>query len=176
MRNLYESLDTVYSANVSGYAKAVCVYLFRRADKLGRCFPSLTTIAKEVGFSLSTIRRAIEELVSAKLIEKDNRKRKGYEEYTSNEYTVMLPTFTEEASAEGMSQENKPMSDTDRQQAEVCPTGTTKPYHSSSKPYSPKKKNNTRQKLSSVKQAILDKYAIAMGLIKEGEHYIPELS
>lgn len=41
---------------------SVYLYLERRADKEGKCFPSIRTIAEELNVSESTIRRSLRDL------------------------------------------------------------------------------------------------------------------
>ena len=53
-----------------------CSDLPHRANKDGECWPSITTIAKELKLSQSTVRRALRDLRKAKLIETEQRYRK----------------------------------------------------------------------------------------------------
>ena len=56
-------------------AVAVYVYLYDRAKKNGECWPSVSTIAKEIKLSQATVRRAIKDLRKAELIETTQRYR-----------------------------------------------------------------------------------------------------
>jgi hypothetical protein len=106
--------NEIYEAGVSGYAKAVYIYLCRRSDDEGKSFPGYGTIAKEVGFSKSSIRRAVDELIAAGLLVKENRGRKESGEFYSNEYTLIHPAnATPQESlkpTDGMFSESIPMS------------------------------------------------------------------
>ena len=53
------------------------IYLDDRANKDGECWPSISTIAKERKFSQSTVRRALNDLRKADLIETEQRYRKN---------------------------------------------------------------------------------------------------
>ena len=53
------------------------IYLDDRANKDGVCWPSISTIAKELKFSQSTVRRALNDLRKADLIETEQRYRKN---------------------------------------------------------------------------------------------------
>ncbi|WP_029421813.1 helix-turn-helix domain-containing protein [Alicyclobacillus macrosporangiidus] len=83
--------NKIYDTQVSGYAKAVYIYLCRRADSEGQSFPGYGTMADEVGFSKSTIRRAVDELIDAGLLTKEMRGRKESGEFYPNLYTVIHP-------------------------------------------------------------------------------------
>ena len=52
------------------------IYLDDRANRDGECWPSIKTIAKELKLSPSTVRRALQDLRKAKLIETEQRYRK----------------------------------------------------------------------------------------------------
>ncbi|WP_231493700.1 helix-turn-helix domain-containing protein [Alicyclobacillus macrosporangiidus] len=114
----FSAPDAIYDADVTGYAKAVYVYLCRRADGDGQCFPGYGTMAKEVGFSKSTVRRAVDELIAAGLLVKEVRGRKESGEYFSNLYTIVHPADADPRKVcsdrpyppEGMLSESIPMS------------------------------------------------------------------
>ncbi|MFD1673671.1 helix-turn-helix domain-containing protein [Alicyclobacillus fodiniaquatilis] len=81
----------IYEMQIGGHAKAVYVYLCRRADSEGQSFPGYGTIAGEVGFSRSTVQRAVNELINAGLLLKEVRGRKENGEFYPNLYTVIHP-------------------------------------------------------------------------------------
>ncbi len=56
-------------------AVSVYMYLNDRANKEGKCWPAIPTIARELKFSESTVRRAIKDLVKAGLITTEQRYR-----------------------------------------------------------------------------------------------------
>ena len=69
--------DKVYKANLSHRAKAVYMYLEDHADSEGKCWPGIRTIAKELGLSQSTVKRALDELYKAELVSKEHRWREN---------------------------------------------------------------------------------------------------
>jgi hypothetical protein len=84
--------DAIYEVNyISGYAKSVYLYLCRCADSEGQSFPSKKTIAEKIGFSLSTVKRALAELEQFGFIAKEFRRKKN-NEYDSNLYTIYHPS------------------------------------------------------------------------------------
>lgn len=58
-------------------ARAVYIYLKDRAGKGADCWPAVKTIAADLQFSRSTVKRALHDLVSAGLIEKEPRFREN---------------------------------------------------------------------------------------------------
>ncbi len=58
-------------------ARAVYMYLSDRAGKGADCWPAVKTIAADLQFSRSTVKRALHDLVSAGLIEKEPRFREN---------------------------------------------------------------------------------------------------
>jgi len=84
----------------TGTAKAVYIYLCRRADAEGQAFPTYIRIAKDVGFSERTVRRAIDALIAAGLLLKEARyDRRGFR--TSNLYTLIRPSTVPEQGPKG---------------------------------------------------------------------------
>ena len=69
-------LKFLYCSDLPHRAVSVYIYLDDRANKDGECWPSITTIAKELKLSPSTVRRALRDLRKAKLIETEQRYRK----------------------------------------------------------------------------------------------------
>ena len=51
----------------------VYMYLKDRSDKNGQCYPAIGTIARELHLSRRTVERAIQDLLQAGLIEKEQR-------------------------------------------------------------------------------------------------------
>lgn len=64
------------------------MYLKDRADSEGRCWPAIRTIALELGLSRSTVKRALDDLCRAGLLQKDPRWRENGS-LTSNLYHVV---------------------------------------------------------------------------------------
>ena len=77
--------DTVYISDLNHRAKAVYMYLKDHADKNGRCWPGIKTIAKDLELSSSTVRRALDDLDKAGLVSKTHRWRENGN-YSSNLY------------------------------------------------------------------------------------------
>ena len=69
-------LSFLYASDLPHRAVSVYVYLDDRANKVGECWPSIPTIAKELKLSQSTVRRALRDLRKAGLIETEQRYRK----------------------------------------------------------------------------------------------------
>ena len=61
-------LDYLYRSEISNRAVSTYLYLKDRANKNGACWPSITTIAKELKVSESMIRRAVKELKRERLL------------------------------------------------------------------------------------------------------------
>lgn len=84
--------DSIYHSDLPPRAVNVYRYLKERANKLGQCFPSISTIAKDLHISDSTVKRALNDLEKASFIKRENRFRtynkKTYGK-TSNLYTIL---------------------------------------------------------------------------------------
>ena len=76
--------DAIFDLALSAWAKLTYLYLKRRADSEGLSWPSLPSIAKAVSCSIRQVSRAIEELIVAKLLERES----GQLRAESNRYTV----------------------------------------------------------------------------------------
>lgn len=68
---------SIYAEDLPHRAKAVYMYLRDRADKDGRCYPAIGTIAKELKFSRSTVKRAIADLEKTGHLSKEQRWREN---------------------------------------------------------------------------------------------------
>ena len=64
-------------------ARAVYMYLKDRTGAQADCWPAVNTIAKDMNLSRSTVKRALHDLTSAGLIEKESRYRENGS-HTSN--------------------------------------------------------------------------------------------
>ena len=69
--------QNIYHSDLSHRARAVYMYLKDRADSEGRCWPGIRTIAAELGFSRSTVKRALDELCQSGLLTKESRWREN---------------------------------------------------------------------------------------------------
>ncbi len=68
-------LDFLYCAELSHRAISVYIYLKDRANKDGKCWPAIPTIARELKLSQSTVRRALQDLRKAGFLETQQRYR-----------------------------------------------------------------------------------------------------
>ena len=71
--------------NITTAEYRILCYLLMRAGNQDICYPSLNTISKDIDISLSTVKRAIPELVDKGYLKKVNRKRRNGSS-TSNLY------------------------------------------------------------------------------------------
>lgn len=67
--------DFLYKMDLQHRAVAVYIYLSDRANRDGECWPAIPTIARELKLSQSTVRRALQDLRKAKLLETEQRYR-----------------------------------------------------------------------------------------------------
>ena len=74
---LLTNFRNIYSSDLSHRARAVYMYLKDRADKDGKCWPAITTIARELCLSRSTVKRALDDLCQAGLVTKETRWREN---------------------------------------------------------------------------------------------------
>ncbi|MFI3327322.1 MAG: helix-turn-helix domain-containing protein [Clostridia bacterium] len=77
--NLYEHDELPTRAN------HLYMYLKDRSNKYGECWPAIKTIARDTSMSVSTVKRAIADLVGCGLITKEKRYRDNGS-LTSNNY------------------------------------------------------------------------------------------
>ena len=69
-------LDFLYRSELPHRAVAVYIYLADRTNDNNECWPAIPTIAADLKYSSSTIRRGIRDLKKAGLIETEQRYRK----------------------------------------------------------------------------------------------------
>lgn len=85
----FEYMERAFSSGLRPRARLVLQVLVLHCNKEGECFPSIKTIAAKCGYGISTVKRALDELVAAGYIIKqtrfDERKNGGQ---TSNLYTL----------------------------------------------------------------------------------------
>ena len=77
--------EMIYRDEVSSKTVTIYRYLYARQGKHENCFPSHRTIALDNKCSVSTVKRAIDELVKKGYVEKENRRRRNGSK-TSNIY------------------------------------------------------------------------------------------
>ena len=69
--------QNIYHSDLSHRARSVYMYLKDRADKDGKCWPAIKTIAKELRLSSSTVKRALDDLYGAGLLTREPRWREN---------------------------------------------------------------------------------------------------
>ncbi|WMI82435.1 helix-turn-helix domain-containing protein [Anaerotignum sp. MB30-C6] len=77
----------LYQEELPSRAKSVYMYLKDRSNADDQCWPSIKTIAKDTSMSVSTVKRAIEDLVRYDLLTKQFRYRENGS-HTSNLYLL----------------------------------------------------------------------------------------
>ena len=82
--------EMIYRDEVSSKAVTIYRYLHDRQGKHENCFPSHRTIALDNKCSVSTVKRAIDELVKKGYVVKENRRRRNGSK-TSNVYWCKFP-------------------------------------------------------------------------------------
>ena len=70
-------LDFLYAADLQHRAVTVYLYLADRSNREGECWPAIPTIAEELKLSESTVRRAIRDLKTEKMLTTEQRYRKN---------------------------------------------------------------------------------------------------
>ena len=65
----------IYQKELPHRAVTVYVYLADRSNKQGECWPAISTIARDLKLSPSTVRRALRDLRKAGVIESEQRYR-----------------------------------------------------------------------------------------------------
>lgn len=79
-----------YASDLKSRALSILIYLIDRSNQDLTCFPAIPTMAEQLHISVSTVKRALHELVQAGFIKKDARHRKDNRGQTSNLYTLLL--------------------------------------------------------------------------------------
>ncbi len=67
----------VYSSELPHRARAVYMYLSDRSDKERKCYPAISTIARELNLSRSTVKRALYELEKSGYLRREARWREN---------------------------------------------------------------------------------------------------
>lgn len=94
--NHFEMKQLAYQSQLKSRALQVLLYLIDRTNKENTCFPAVSTIGRELHISISTVKRAMRELVEAGYVTKESRFREGNRGQTSNLYTLFFPEKYEE--------------------------------------------------------------------------------
>lgn len=87
-----------YASSLKSRALSVLIYLIDRSNKDLTCYPAIPTIAVQLHISISTVKRALKELVDAGYIEKAARYREKNRGQSSNLYTLLFVDETFESS------------------------------------------------------------------------------
>lgn len=69
----FEYMERAFSSELRPRARLVLQVLVLHCNKEGECFPSIKTIAAKCGYGISTVKRALDELVEAGYIIKQAR-------------------------------------------------------------------------------------------------------
>lgn len=85
-----ELKQRAYASNLKSRALSVLIYLIDRSNADLTCFPAIPTMAEQLHISVSTVKRALKELVDAGFLQKDSRFRENNRGQTSNLYTLIF--------------------------------------------------------------------------------------
>lgn len=77
----------LYREDLPARAKTVYMYLKDRSNKDGECWPAVKTIARDTSMSISTVKRAIADLIRYGLLTKEYRYRENGS-HSSNRYYI----------------------------------------------------------------------------------------
>ena len=75
----------LYREEIPSRAKAVYMYLKDRSNAEGECWPAIKTIARDTSMSVSTVKRALADLIRCGLLYKEFRYRQNGSK-SSNRY------------------------------------------------------------------------------------------
>lgn len=105
--NYFNSSNIIFEMNLSIYAKMVYIYLSRLSDEEFKSFPKQSKIAERCSCGVTKVKDAINELIDAKLLEKQHRYIKtdnGKLKQTSNLYILHEESFENIKSKETMTE------------------------------------------------------------------------
>ncbi len=87
-----EFMTNAFQSDLKPRARLVLNCLALHCNKEGQCFPSIRTIARECGYSVNTVKRALDDLVKAGFVVKKARfdKERKHGGQTSNLYTLNI--------------------------------------------------------------------------------------
>lgn len=77
----------LYREEIPSRAKAVYMYLKDRSNAEGECWPAIKTIARDTSMSVSTVKRALNDLLKCGLLRKECRYRENGSN-SSNRYYI----------------------------------------------------------------------------------------
>ena len=93
----FEYMQRAFSSELKPRARLVLQVLVLHCNKEGECFPSIKTIAAKCGYGVSTVKRALDELVKAGYIVKQARfdeRRTAARPAISIPYALTCPALT----------------------------------------------------------------------------------
>lgn len=104
-----EFMTNAFQSDLKPRARLVLNCLALHCNKDGQCFPSIRTIARECGYSINTVKRALDDLVKAGFVVKEARfdvecKHGGQ---TSNLYTLNIVEPKKEEKQEAKKEKGK---------------------------------------------------------------------
>ncbi|MEF9921450.1 MAG: helix-turn-helix domain-containing protein [Christensenellaceae bacterium] len=79
-----------YASALKSRALSILIYLIDRSNQDLTCFPAIPTMAEQLHISVSTVKRALKELVEDGYIQKEARSRANNRGQSSNLYTLMI--------------------------------------------------------------------------------------
>jgi DNA-binding transcriptional regulator YhcF (GntR family) len=87
-----EYMTNAFQSDLKPRARLVLNCLALHCNKESQCFPSIKTIARECGYSVNTVKRALDDLVTAGFITKEARfdTERKHGGQTSNLYTLNI--------------------------------------------------------------------------------------
>ena len=86
----FQLKQQAYASGLKSRALSILIYLIDRSNKELTCFPAIPTMAEQLHISISTVKRALHELVNCGFIKKDPRFREKNRGQTSNLYTLVM--------------------------------------------------------------------------------------
>lgn len=115
-----EYMTNAFQSDLKPRARLILNCLALHCNKDGQCFPSIKTIAKECGYSVNTVKRALDDLVKAGFITKEPRfdTERKHGGQTSNLYTLNI--------VEPKKEESKPSEENNKQLKQVDENGSVK--------------------------------------------------
>ena len=107
-----EYMTNAFQSDLKPRARLVLHCLALHSNKEGQCFPSIKTIAKECGYSVNTIKRALDDLVEAGFVVKEARfdAERKHGGQTSNLYTLNVVQPKTEPAKKSVKSEEQIMS------------------------------------------------------------------
>lgn len=87
-----EFMTNAFQSDLKPRARLILNCLALHCNKDGQCFPSIRTIARECGYSVNTVKRALDDLVKAGFVVKEARfdKERKHGGQTSNLYKLNI--------------------------------------------------------------------------------------